>query len=68
MRLKPGSTAIIASDGVIGDSNDSWLREVMDSATDDMKLLARDTLREAEKIYGNCDDMTVLAVKVQTRR
>ena len=67
MRLKPGSTAIIASDGVIGDSNDSWLREIMDSATDDMKLLARDTLREAEKIYGNCDDMTVLAVKVQTR-
>ena len=49
MRLKPGSTAVIASDGVIGDSNDNWLREVMDTATDDMKLLARDTLREAEK-------------------
>ncbi len=67
MRLKPGNTAIIASDGVFGDSNDSWLGEVIDSATDDMKLLARDTLREAEKIYGNCDDMTVLAVRVQTR-
>ena len=67
MRLKPGSTAIIASDGVIGDANDGWLREILDSATDDMKLLARDTLREAEKIYGKNDDMTVLAVRVEAR-
>lgn len=67
MRLKPGSTAIIASDGVIGDSNDEWLREVLDSATDDMKLLARDTLREAEKVCGKTDDMTVLAVRVEKR-
>lgn len=67
MRLKPGSTAIIASDGVLGDKNDKWLREVMDSASDDMKLLARDTLREAEKLYGKNDDMTVLAVRVEAR-
>ena len=67
MRLRPGSTAIIASDGVIGDNNDGWLREVLDSATDDMKLLARDTLREAERVYGNADDMTVLAVRVEKR-
>lgn len=67
MRLKPGSTAIIASDGVLGDKNDAWLREVLDSASDDMKLLARDTLREAEKIYGKNDDMTVLAVRVEAR-
>lgn len=67
MRLKPGSTAIIASDGVIGDNNDGWLREVLDSATEDMKLLARDTLREAERVYGNADDMTVLAVRVENR-
>lgn len=68
MRLKPGCTAIIASDGVIADSNDGWLREIMDTSTDDMKLLARDTLREAEKIYGSCDDMTVLAVRVEARK
>ena len=67
MRLKPGNTAIIASDGVIGDNNDGWLREVLDSATEDMKLLARDTLREAERVYGNADDMTVLAVRVENR-
>lgn len=67
MRLKPGSTAIIASDGVIGDSNDAWLREILDSASEDMKLLARDTLREAEKLYGKNDDMTVLAVRVEAR-
>ena len=67
MRLKPGSTAIIASDGVISDANDAWLREILDSKSDDMKLLARDTLREAEKLYGKNDDMTVLAVRVEAR-
>lgn len=67
MRLKAGSTAIIASDGVVGDTDDSWLLEVLDSSGDDMKLLARDTLREAAKQYGGCDDMTVLAVRVLNR-
>ena len=43
------------------------LREILDSKSDDMKLLARDTLREAEKLYGKNDDMTVLAVRVEAR-
>ena len=67
MRLKPGSTAIIASDGVVGDTDDTWLRGLLGSAGSDMKKLARDTLREAEKTCGNCDDMTVLAVRVEER-
>ena len=67
MRLKPGSTAIIASDGVVGGGDDKWLREILDCAGEDMKLLARSTLREAEKQYGSCDDMTVLAVRVRER-
>ena len=67
MRLKPGSTAIIASDGVVGDTDDTWLRDILGSAGTDMKKLAKDTLREAEKTCGNCDDMTVLAVRVEER-
>ena len=29
MRLKPGSLAVIASDGVISGDDDAWLRELM---------------------------------------
>ena len=67
MRLKPGSTAIIASDGVVGDDDDAWLRDLLGSAGTDMKKLAKDTLREAEKNCGSCDDMTVLAIRVEER-
>lgn len=67
MSLKPGSTAIIASDGVISDEDDSWLRELMGRGGDDMKELARETLREAGRQNGDSDDMTVLAVRVEAR-
>ena len=48
MRLKPGNTAIIASDGVVGDDDDAWLRDILTSCGDDMKQLARDALKAAE--------------------
>lgn len=67
MRLKPGCTAIIASDGVIADSNDEWVKTLIKSSDGDMKALARQTLRSAEKLYGKTDDMTVLTVKVEKR-
>ncbi len=67
MRLKPGSTALIASDGVMGDGDDAWLRELLLSCGGDMKALARDTLRAAERNCGCSDDMTVLAVRVEER-
>ena len=67
MRLKPGSTAIIASDGVVGDADDAWLRDILLSCGDDMKALARDTLKAAERNCSYSDDMTVLAVRVEER-
>lgn len=67
MRLKPGSTAIIASDGVVGDDDDTWLRDIMLTEHGDMKQLARATLKAAERSCGAIDDMTVLAVRVEER-
>lgn len=67
MRLKPGCTAIIASDGVIADDKDEWVKTLIKSSDGDMKGLARQTLRAAEKLYGKTDDMTVLTVKVENR-
>ena len=67
MRLQPGCTAIIASDGVLADADDSWLKAMLESDTDDMKALARAVLKQAEKLYGAGDDMTVLTIRVEER-
>ncbi|MBE6997826.1 MAG: hypothetical protein E7427_06615 [Ruminococcaceae bacterium] len=68
MRLHPGNVALIASDGVLAETNDSWLRRLLSEAdTDNMKLLARETLKTALKQYGASDDMTVLAVRLEKR-
>ncbi len=69
MRLKPGSVALIASDGVIAEDDDRWLREIL-SASDgrDTKDVARDTLQAAAARFGGMDDMTALAIRVEARQ
>lgn len=67
MRLKPGSTAVIASDGVLADGEDEWLRTLMNREFEDMKALARAALKESEHRYGTGDDMTVVTVRVEER-
>ena len=67
MRLRPGSTAVIATDGVIVDAEDEWLKTLMLKGFDDMKALARAALKESEKLYGAGDDMTVITVRVEDR-
>ncbi|MEG1633154.1 MAG: SpoIIE family protein phosphatase [Oscillospiraceae bacterium] len=68
MKLRPGSVAVIASDGVIGVSGDSWLRDMLQKSADkDMKTLAREVLRGASDEESGLDDMTVLAVRVDAR-
>ena len=67
MKLRPGSTALIASDGVIAASDDEWLRELLKGGATDMKSLAKSALRTAEEQYGAADDMTVIAVRLENR-
>ena len=68
LRLKPGSMALIASDGVIAETNDDWLRALLAGfEATDTKALARDTLQTALKQYGCGDDMTVLAMRIENR-
>ena len=67
MRLRPGSTAVIASDGVIADTDDDWIKSLLGGEYTDMKSLARGVLREAEKLYGAGDDMTVVTLRVEER-
>lgn len=68
MRLKPGSVAVIASDGVVSDGKDLWLRNLLEQADDtDMKELASKVVQSAVREYGRNDDMTALAIKVEVR-
>ncbi|NLH00994.1 MAG: SpoIIE family protein phosphatase [Clostridiales bacterium] len=68
MRLKPGNVALIASDGVMVEKDDAWLREMLtNSDGTDTKTLAKETLRAAVRQFGCEDDMTVLAVRVDER-
>ena len=67
MRLKPGSLAVVASDGVLAEQDDAWLRELLRGEERDMKGLARTVLHAAEERYGANDDMTVLTVRVEER-
>ena len=67
MRLKPGCTAVIATDGVLADSEDAWLRSLLLQGFEDMKGLARAVLKQAEELYGALDDMTVVTVRVEER-
>ena len=36
-------------------------------SSEDMKTLAKSTLREAERLYGGSDDMTVVTIRVEER-
>jgi len=67
MRLKPGCTALIATDGVIADRDDDWIQSLMLQGIEDMKSLARTVLRQAESLYGANDDMTVISLRVEER-
>ena len=68
LRLKPGGMALIASDGVIAETDDGWVRKLLGAYEgEDTKALARDTLQSALKKYGCGDDMTVLAVRLDNR-
>ena len=51
----------------IVDAEDAWLKNLLTRGGDDMRELARSTLREAERLYGAADDMTVVTVRVEER-
>lgn len=68
VRLKPGSVAVIASDGIVSDGKDLWLRKLLEKTTEEnMKKLAGEVVRTAIEEYGRNDDMTALAIKLEVR-
>ena len=66
--LEPGSFAVIASDGVGGDVEDRWIRDMISGYQGaEAKELARDIAREAAERSGNEDDITVLTIFLEER-
>ena len=69
IRLRPGNVALIASDGVLAEKQDQWLRDIL-AASDGLetKTIALRTLRAAAGRFGSADDMTALAIRVEERQ
>ncbi|MDL2300059.1 SpoIIE family protein phosphatase [Clostridiaceae bacterium OttesenSCG-928-D20] len=68
MNLRPGSLALVASDGVLAEDDDSWLKRLMlEWEGADAKALAGEALKSAIREYGCEDDMTVLAISLEKR-
>ena len=69
IRLRPGNIALIASDGVLAERQDQWLRDIL-AASDGLetKTIALRTLRAAASRFGSADDMTALAIRVEERQ
>ncbi|MEL4107046.1 SpoIIE family protein phosphatase [Oscillospiraceae bacterium WX1] len=68
MVLKPGSVAVIVSDGITADPEDGWLCEIISKFSGDTpKDLAASIVRAATEKYGVEDDMTVIAIQMAER-
>lgn len=70
LNFSPDSSAVIISDGILGDSNnDKWLQDIIShwensSPTEIAKMITA----ESEKLYGRNDDMTAICVTLSTRK
>lgn len=68
MKLRAGSRALVISDGVLGEGDDRWLRDMLSQGkVPEARGLAKSALQSAVKDHGSTDDMTVLVVYVHER-
>ena len=69
LTMKAGTVAVIVSDGVAADRDDSWIAPlIISEAGKGPRALARAVLEKAVELHGASDDMTVLAVAVSERK
>jgi len=68
MELKPGSLAVMVSDGVTTGADDGWLEDaIMDYSGARPRDLSRAIIKEAAKKSKGDDDMTAIAIQVSRR-
>ncbi len=67
-RLRPGSWAVLISDGILSDKNDGWLSQLIASEeSESPKDFSLSILKKAQELEGGSDDMTVIAIKCEER-
>lgn len=67
-KLRPGSSAVLISDGILSGSEDKWLRELLtEDEGNDPKALSLTILQKAQELGSGGDDMTVIAIKSEER-
>lgn len=67
--LREGNGAVIISDGILGDGDDMWLRDMLsDCDFSSPKDLSRKILRRAAEVNGMSDDMTVICLGMEKRK
>lgn len=68
MDLKPGSIAVIVSDGVTADEDDAWLCDMISEFQgNEPRALAGEIIEAAIAKNGASDDMTVITILVEER-
>lgn len=69
LKLLPSSIAVIASDGVMENGDDKWLRTYIEEYEGTSpKELARNIIRSSIDKFGSVDDMTVITVFMEERK
>lgn len=67
LRLSPGDTVLMVSDGICGTGDDRWLREKLEAFDGaSPKDLARELITQSPQ--GATDDRTALVIRVEKRR
>lgn len=66
-RLEGGDWVVLISDGITGQEDDLWLRELLEGEYQSPRELARAVLEESAARVGAADDRTVLALRLERR-
>jgi len=69
MELRPGSTAVMVSDGVTNGLDDRWLADLITGrGGESPRELARQIVSRARDKFGSEDDMTAFVIAVEERK
>ncbi|MPN18887.1 hypothetical protein SDC9_166252 [bioreactor metagenome] len=67
LRLLPGDTAVLVSDGTVDADDDDWIRKLLAETTMDPREVAARIVRESREHTGRSDDGSALVLKVSEK-
>lgn len=67
LRLLPGDTAVLVSDGTVDADDDNWIRKLLAETTMDPREAAARIVRESREHTGRSDDGSALVLRVSEK-